>query len=170
MEVKNEYKWRNSAFHGLVMSVLAVTLFLLYDAFTREVTLFIIVAAILLTILGGLLLRLLKKTKHKSLRVVLIIAVFLLDFAAVFTVTIRQMSNKMLFYPYQDEESYACLSRTDDMEELSIPSENGNIGGWFYHKASDQAPLLLYFAGNGQCAAAWMWIRTQSLSWRRLCA
>ena len=147
---------KNGFFHGLLMCVLAMTVFFLCRTFTRETTLYIVVAAIILTVVGALVFRLCKNTKKKALSVLALIVVVAVDLTALFAVTVRQMAGNMLFYPHQDAESYEYLNKAEAVEELSIPSENGNISGWFYHQAGDNAPLLLYFGGNGECSASWM--------------
>ncbi len=156
MDEKNSSRLSSSAFHGLLMGVLAVTLYLLCNAMSRMAVLMVVITAVILTLAGFVLFRLAWKTNHKALRVIAVIFVVIIDLSAVFVVTVRQMSNKMLFYPYQDEEGYDYLSRTEGMEELSIETDSGKLGGWFYHHGGDGAPLLLYFAGNGECAASWM--------------
>lgn len=156
MDEKKDSKLSGSVFHGLLMGVLALTVYFLFNAAARSTVLFIAVAAVILTIAGGLIFWFAGKANKKALSVVVIICVFIIDLMVIFTVTVRQMSGKMLFYPYQDEEGYAYLSQTPGMEELSITTEDGNIGGWFYHHASDNAPLLIYFPGNGECSASWM--------------
>ncbi len=63
---------------------------------------------------------------------------------------IPQMARSVLFYPNQDETAVAALAADPRMERVSL---DGGYAGWFFHQVSGPAPLVIYFGGNGECAA-----------------
>ena len=72
---------------------------------------------------------------------------------AAFSAAVYLLAPTMLFYPHFDEESCAALRANPAAEELSVETETGRLSGWFLHNAPDDAPLVLYFYGNGQNAS-----------------
>lgn len=71
-----------------------------------------------------------------------------------FSVAVYVLAPTMMFYPHFDEESFADLREDPAAEEVSLDTERGRVSGWFFHNAPDDAPLVLYFYGNGQDAAS----------------
>lgn len=69
-------------------------------------------------------------------------------------VAVYQVAPQMLFYPHFDEESYAALVGNPLAEELTIQNGDRVLSGWMLHNADGKAPLVLYFGGNGENAAA----------------
>ena len=69
-------------------------------------------------------------------------------------VAVYQVAPRMLFYPHFDEESYAALVDNPLAEELTIQNGDRVLSGWMLHNADGKAPLVLYFGGNGENAAA----------------
>ncbi len=54
----------------------------------------------------------------------------------------------------RDTQSEMYLEKIDCFEQLSIPSMNGNTGGWLYKQSNEKAPLIIFFNGAGECSAA----------------
>jgi pimeloyl-ACP methyl ester carboxylesterase len=70
------------------------------------------------------------------------------------SVTIYTVAPTQLFYPHFDADAYDILKSNSNVEELAVMTDNGVLSGWLYHHAEDGAPLVLYFCGNGENAAA----------------
>lgn len=51
----------------------------------------------------------------------------------------------------QGSEMY--LKKLDSMEQISIPSMNGDLDGWLYKQSEEKAPLIIFFNGAGECSA-----------------
>lgn len=68
MDEKKDSKLSGSVFHGLLMGVLALTVYFLFNAAARSTVLFIAVAAVILTIAGGLIFWFAGKANKKALK------------------------------------------------------------------------------------------------------
>jgi pimeloyl-ACP methyl ester carboxylesterase len=64
--------------------------------------------------------------------------------------SVSALSSAMLFYPHFDEESYNKLQEEEKAEALTVNIDGTQISGWMIHNAQDEAPIILYFAGNGE--------------------
>lgn len=96
----------------------------------------------------------LRRRKHGRVRIGITVGSALVAAVAGFSVAVYVLAPTMMFYPHFDEESFAVLREEPAAEEVSLDTEMGQVSGWFFHNASDDAPLVLYFYGNGQDAAS----------------
>ena len=99
-------------------------------------------------LLVGLLFRI--KCSNMKLADGLFIVFAVLAFAAA---TISALGAALLFLPNTDKKAYQSLLEIEQAEELAIESEHGTFTGWFVHHTKKNAPLVLYFGGNGENAS-----------------
>ncbi len=74
-----------------------------------------------------------------------------ISFLVVCVVVILAAQQSLFFYPWHDQEAYEQLSRTESFEEINIEHNGGRLNGWLKYNADQtQAPLMIFFGGNGQ--------------------
>lgn len=69
------------------------------------------------------------------------------------SVSVSSIASQMLFYPHFDEDSYHQLVTDRNAQELNIIAEGENISGWGIFGIEENAPIVLYFGGNGENAS-----------------
>lgn len=89
-----------------------------------------------------------RKTQAVARAGMTILTIFVFIAVCVYT-----LAPKMLFYPNRDENAERSLAALDYAEEISFEGKNGTVSGWLLNSAAENAPLILYFGGNGECAA-----------------
>ena len=80
----------------------------------------------------------------------LVVAAVVLVVVGGAAVAIPALANAALFHPNADPASAERLAGNPAMEAVSVP---GGYTGWFVHLVDGPAPLVIYFGGNGECAA-----------------
>ena len=138
---------------GLLLGVLSLLTWFLLSENVSGIGVSVLVGAVLLFALNYLLARW-TQTARKWLKLLLRILAALLSVLVLAGVAVYQIAPNMLFYPHFDEESYAALVGDPLAEELTIQNDNRVLSGWMLHNAEGKAPLVLYFGGNGENAAA----------------
>lgn len=158
MEVENSGAQRKLTVKGAVLYALSASavitlIWFLLSKSVKSVALALIIAALavfLVNIAVGYAIRRVKKPLHT---VVIGIITVIISAVAFLWATVYTLAPTQLFYPHFDEESYAFILDESKAEELTFDGENGKVGGWLYHNASDDAPVVLYFCGNGESAS-----------------
>ena len=137
---------------GMAMSAAAVLGWFMLSRSAHSIALMLLVFLSLtgLDTLGFFMLR----GKAKPARGIACGCLVLLNLAAFCSATVYVLAPSQLFYPHFDEQAYAQLKLRPQAEELEILSDGGVISGWLLHNAPSGAPLVLYFCGNGENAAA----------------
>lgn len=132
--------------------ILTVVLWLVFSQiiYSFGVAVLITVLAIVLFAVINSVLTKNKGKKYKIISDAIFIAVTVVLLSSVFIYSLPPM---MLFSSFDEKASYEILSLREDAEQLSVDTPNGKITGWFYHNAEGNAPLVLYFSGNGESPA-----------------
>ena len=102
------------------------------------------IEVIFLTVLSG---------KHMLKRAIKIILVIYVNIAVFSTAIILSFAPAIILQPHADETSYQKLLEIPEAEEITFEGAVGEINGWFYNVAGDDAPVVLYFYGNYETAA-----------------
>ena len=85
------------------------------------------------------------------LKVLLSFLGIFVGFGLIFCAIIWSLQDKILFYPYHDENSYNELANKNGFEEVKIESDKWNLHGWIKRNSDlEKAPLVIYFGGNAQ--------------------
>ncbi len=74
-------------------------------------------------------------------------AMFVLFCSLVFVITSTPIKGG------RDQGSEIVLTELPVMQQVAIPSMNGDMDGWLYKQSDKPAPLLIFFNGAGECAA-----------------
>ena len=93
------------------------------------------------------------KIKAKWMRGVVTGFLILLNLVVCLSVSIGQVATALWFSPCQDTDAYHTLSSLSNMREVTIRDGGRTYSGWFVKNAEGKAPLVLFFGGNGDCAA-----------------
>ncbi len=141
-----------SLLDGVIMSVAAVLIWFLLSRSARTLGMWIAAALLLLAAFNLLCFSLVKRA-GKGLRALAKGTLVIVNVAALLWATLYPLASSQLFYPHFDEASYAALQTREGAEELSITAEGQSLSGWMLHNADGRAPLVLYFAGNGENAS-----------------
>lgn len=64
--------------------------------------------------------------------------------------SVLSLASSMMFYPHFDEISYEKLLGKEKAEELNVKIAEKTLSGWMIRNGQEDAPILLYFAGNGE--------------------
>lgn len=75
-----------------------------------------------------------------------LISIIIIFFLSI--IFIWSIQEDMVFYPWNDIESYNKLKNIDGFEEIKIYNDENLISGWIKHSTKDNAPVLLFFGGN----------------------
>lgn len=97
--------------------------------------------------------RFLSRNRGKKTRAAINAGMTILTILVFISVCVYTLAPKMLFYPNRDENAERSLAALDYAEEITFEGKNGTVSGWLLNSAAENAPLLLYFGGNGECAA-----------------
>lgn len=138
---------------GCLFGVLSTLAWFLLSENASGIGVSVLVGAVLLFALNYLLVRWTQHSK-KWLKLSLRILAAVVSIAVLAGVAVYQIAPRMLFYPHFDAESYAALVDNSLAEELTIQNDDRVLSGWMLHNAEGKAPLVLYFGGNGENAAA----------------
>lgn len=95
-------------------------------------------------------------------RTLLIIAIILIILLSLLALSTRIIAPQMLFHPHGDAVAREKLLADPQVEPLNIPTSEGALSGYFLRGTDGPAPLILYFAGNGENAATTVYDLTQS--------
>lgn len=87
------------------------------------------------------------------LRLCLPLAILALLIFAVMQV-IRIIAQPQLFHPSRDDAAHQAMLKNSSMEYIVIPTEHGELSGFLFRQSDAPAPLLLYYGGNRDNAAA----------------
>lgn len=118
----------------------------------QNIPVFIIAAAVFAFIFEALLLFILKG-KNAVKRAIKIILLFVINISVFASAVIYSFSSAVILQPHPDESSYEELKQKSFAEEIIFEGTNGKVNGWFYNKAGDFAPTVLYFYGNYETAS-----------------
>ncbi len=110
---------------------------------TAAVTAFFI-EAILLTALSG------KRVLKRAVKIILVIYVNIAFFSIA---VILSFAPAVILQPHSDDAAYQQMLELPEAEEITFDGTVGEINGWFYNVAGDDAPVVLYFYGNYETAA-----------------
>lgn len=86
-------------------------------------------------------------------RTVKIAVLFAVNISVFTFAVIYSFAPAVILQPHSDEASYEALQSEPFAEEISFEGTNGKINGWFYNRAGDNAPTVLYFYGNYETAS-----------------
>lgn len=137
---------------GLIMSVCAVLIWFLMSTSAKTTGLLLFAVTLTLTVINALCL-ILVRYRQKRFKVFIQSLLILFNAVAFLSVTVFSLASSQLFYPHFDEESYAALQAKETAEELTVTADGEAISGWMAHNVPGKAPLVLYFAGNGENAS-----------------
>lgn len=133
---------------GLMAGVLITSAWFIFTKM-RDVAIAILITAIVV-FFAKIALGILMAKKSVKARCITSVIFTLIVAIAFISVSVIMVAPKLLYRPHFDEESYTALLECEEAEELSIKTESGVLGGWFLHQSKTQAPLVLYFGGNGE--------------------
>jgi len=137
---------------ALLMSVVALLTWFLPSQRAHTIGLAILIATVALTLFCWLVFYLTRHAKH-GVKISLRILAALISLAMLLSVTVYTLAPTLLFYPRSDEESATALAAYPNVEQLTIETGGRVVSGWMIHQAEEEAPLVLYFGGNGEIAA-----------------
>lgn len=139
-------------FAALLMSVVSLLVWFLPSKNARMVGLAILAGMFVLALINYLLFAMTRGAKRGA-RIGIRILAALLILLVLLGATVYTLAPSMLFYPHDDAESALALAAYPQAEPLSIEAGARVISGWILHQAQGEAPLVLYFGGNGENAA-----------------
>ncbi len=93
------------------------------------------------------------KGKNVLKRIIKVILIFAVNISFLTSAVIYSFSPAIILQPHSDENAYSELQNISDVEEITFDGKNGKINGWFYNKAGESAPTVLYFYGNYETAS-----------------
>lgn len=70
-----------------------------------------------------------------------------------FCVCVRFLAPMMLFHPNSDEATQRRLSENAGVSEVAFDGGSGKISGWLINSEEQDAPLIIYYGGNGECSS-----------------
>lgn len=152
MSSKLKLQGLNGLLSGIIMSVCAVLIWFLLSHFTTKLGA-VILCAVIVMIAVNFICFLLIKQKRKITKICVRSLFIILNVVVFFSITVYTLASMMLFYPNSDEESYQVLQTRDSEEEITIQTEQLTLSGWMLHNTHGEAPLVLYFGGNGENAS-----------------
>lgn len=142
---------KNALFGGTVAAAVIAGIWLLTTSI-RETAAAILVTPVVL--FGAeFLVRFLFRGRGRKTRAVMNAGMTILTVFVFIAVCVYTLAPKMLFYPNRDENGERTLAALDTAEEISFEGKNGTVSGWLLNSEAENAPLILYFGGNGECAA-----------------
>lgn len=146
-------KIKNTIFAGIFFSCIVSILWLLLSSGGSKIAISMIRVSIIIFLIHYIVYRFsdkCSKTVKIIVRAIGIIIAIILFLAA----SISVVAGMMLFNPYFDEKSYETLGTQKYAEELTISTTEGELSGWRLNCGEENAPVILYFGGNGENASA----------------
>lgn len=142
---------KKALFGGTVTAAVIAGIWLLTTSI-RETAAAILVTPVVL--FGAeFLVRFLFRCRGRKTQTLVRVGMTILTVFVFLAVCVYTLAPKMLFYPNRDENGEQTLAALDIAEEISFEGKNGTVSGWLLNSAAENAPLILYFGGNGECAA-----------------
>ena len=144
---------KNALLVGLLFSIVVTSAWFFFESVGTRMLAFVILSTSVVILILKLLFNLVMdriKCSNMKLADGLFIVFAVLAFAAA---TISALGAALLFLPNTDKKAYQSLLEIEQAEELAIESEHGTFTGWFVHHTKKNAPLVLYFGGNGENAS-----------------
>lgn len=92
-------------------------------------------------------------TKSEKKKIIKMVVLFAGTMLAVICSIIFYLQSTPIGY-VRDTNSEMYLEKMECFEQLSIPSMNGRTDGWLYKQSHENAPLIIFFNGAGECSAA----------------
>ncbi len=135
-----------------VCATAVITAIFLMTTSIRKIVFALLLAGIILFAIKALVGYILKD-KNKKLNAAVSLLMTAVNILVLVAVCVYVVAPMLLFYPNSHEETYNQLLEIEAAEELTFSGDNGTVSGWLFHNADDNAPLLLYFGGNGECAS-----------------
>lgn len=143
---------KNALFGGTVTAAVIAGIWLLTTSI-RETAAAILVTPVVL--FGAeFLIRFLFRRRGKKTRAAVNAGMTILTVFVFIAVCAYTLAPKILFYPNRDENAERSLAAVDYAEEITFEGKNGTVSGWLLNSAAEDAPLILYFGGNGESAAS----------------
>lgn len=92
-----------------------------------------------------------KTQKNKKRKIVYIIIVSL-SILILLLIGWNKLQEYIFFHPWNDMVSYKKLQHINEFKEIEIKNDEVNLSGWFWNiqNKKEQAPLIIFFAGNAQ--------------------
>ena len=138
---------------GLLFSIVVTSAWFFFEGVGTRMLAFVILSTSVIILILKLLFDIVMDRIKCSTKLAdgLFIGFAVLAFAAT---TISALGTALLFIPNADKKAYQSLLDTQQAEALAIETEHGTFTGWFVHHMEGNAPLVLYFGGNGENASA----------------
>lgn len=157
-------KIKELLFAGAFFSCIACIIWLLSSANGRKIAVALLVAAtavFLLHLFVDMVIKGCGNRVKKTAKVLETIA----DIVIFLSASIIVVAGLMMFYPHFDEESYEKLQSKENAQEISIKTASGEIRGWRLGCGEENAPIVLYFGGNGENASTRIYQLCETPSW-----
>ena len=142
---------KNAIFGGTVTAAVIAGIWLLTSSIRETAAAILITAVVLFG--AGILIRFLLRGQGRRTQAVARAGMTVLTIFVFIAVCVYTLAPKILFYPNRDENAERSLAALDYAEEITFEGKNGTVSGWLLNSAAENAPLILYFGGNGECAA-----------------
>lgn len=142
---------KKALFGGTVTAAVIAGIWLLTTSIRETAAAILITAVVLFG--AGISVRFLLRGQGRKTQAVARAGMTILTIFVFIAVCVYTLAPKMLFYPNRDENAERSLAALDYAEEISFEGKNGTVSGWLLNSAAENAPLILYFGGNGECAA-----------------
>lgn len=139
----------------LVVVDIIILIFVLWLIFSQTIysMRIAILAALIAIVIIAITHDILTKNKSKKLRICSATIFIVMALIILFATFMYSFPPMLLFSSLDENNSYKQLEVNEKVEKLSIDTPNGKIAGWFYHNDDKNAPLILYFSGNGESPA-----------------
>lgn len=147
-------KLTNNILLSIFFAILTLSLFLSLHS-QSHITIGLLLMAFVLFIIDFLIIIVKNKyIKLKRLKIVVSVFVIIVNAIVSLSVVVGLIANAEFFYPHQDISAFNELKTIPKMEKVTIKGDNNEIfSGWFVKNINKKAPLIIFFDGNGQCAA-----------------
>lgn len=146
-------KIKKSVLAGIFFSCIASLFWLLLSSGGKKIAVSMIIVTAMVFLINLLVYRFSSKYGKRAkilCKSIAIIITAILFLAAAISV----IAEMMLFNPYFDETSYEALKTKKYAEELSLSTTQGVLSGWQLKCEEVNAPVILYFGGNGENSSA----------------
>ncbi len=151
-------------FSGAALMAASVLLWWLFgEASFRGIAVTLLIGAVTAFVIEAVIL-LLMKSKKTAVRIVKIIIILIVNVSVFSFSAAYGISEAIVLQPHRDDVSYEELKKKGEAEEMVIKGKNGDIYGWFYNTAGEDAPTVLYFYGNYETASTRLSHLTESYS------
>ena len=152
MAPKKKTDFLNIIISAVVASSAVLFVWLYKQPRFQSIPVYIISAAFFALLIESVVLTALKG-RNPLKRAVKIFLVLLINFFVFTGAVIYSFAPAVILQPHTDEASYEALQSVAFAEEITFEYSDGEIYGWFYNIAGENAPTVLYFYGNYETAA-----------------